>query len=253
LFESRIAGIIASVLSISRATVDHQASFQELGGSSLDAIVVASNLRKINIHISVSDILQSSSIREIAACRTELNLAEAAPPPPFSLLPEGAELNLARLEDAYPVTPLQEGVIVDAVLGNINYVYQRIYKLQGVSSSQVHSAVEAVLARNTILRTSFLLWKKSFLQVVKPTATLPETLVKGKSLDSLLRDLSRKDMPINGPLVRAAVLDDEILVLEMHHALFDFWSSQFIIEDTIAILKGNHTISRLPFSSYIAY
>lgn len=250
--ESKIVGIIATVLSIPLATVDAETSFQELGGSSLDAIVVASNLRKIHIHIPVSDILQSASIREMAACRTESKVEEIVPPP-FSLLPQGAKLNLDGLEDAYPVTPLQEGILADSILGNASYVYQRIYKLQGVTPSQVRSAMNIVLSRSNILRTIFFPWKRGFLQAVKHTATLPWTLVKGKSLPNFLRESAGIEMPLDEPLIRAAVVEDELLVLEMHHGLFDFWSSQFIIEDTIAILEGRSIIPRLPFSSYVAY
>ena len=247
-----MAEVIANVLSISLGTVDPEASFQELGGSSPDAIVLASNLRKINIHVSVSDILQSSSVGEIAAYRTKSKIqGDVAPPQPFSLIPESVKLDLSGSEDACPATPLQESILADVVLSNVNYVYQRIYKLQGVSPTQVRSAMEEVLARNTILRTTFLPWKKSFLQVVNPTAILPWTNVRCQSLENFLDDMSTKEMSFDKPLIRVSVVNDEILVVEMHHALFDFWSRQFIIEDTIAILQGSHSISRLPFSSYV--
>ncbi|KAH8651945.1 nonribosomal peptide synthase side [Tricladium varicosporioides] len=252
-FESRIFAIVASVLSISLATSGIEASFQELGGSSLDAIIVSSKLRKVNIHVSVSDILQSSSIRDISACHTESNLGGVAPPLPFSLLPERVMLDLTGLEDAYPVTPLQEGILADSISGNLNYIYQRIYKLQGVSPSLLRSAMETVLASSSILRTAFFPWKRTFMQVVKPKTTLPWKIVRGKSLESFLHDTLKNKMSLEEPLVRGAVINDEFLVLEMHHALFDFWSSQFIIEDTIAILQGNYKIPRMPFSSYIAY
>jgi acyl carrier protein len=178
--EPRIAGTIASVLSIPRETVDLEASFQELGGSSLDAIVVASNLRKIGIHIAVADILQSESIREMAASCTEAKLESVVNPLPFSLLPQGTDINLAGLEDAYSVTPLQEGILADSILGNANYVYQRVYKLQGVTPSQVRAAMNTVISRSSILRTIFFPWKRSFLQAVKQTAVLPWTVVRGR-------------------------------------------------------------------------
>jgi hypothetical protein len=251
--DAKIAEAIAATLSISPDTVDFSVSFQELGGSSLDAIVVASNLRKIDIHISVSDILQSESIRQMLDCQTEPNLEIATRPAPFSLLPQGAKINLAGLEDAYPVTPLQEGILADSILGTVNYVYQRTYKLQGVSSSQVQSAMNEVLARSNMLRTVFYPHKRSFVQAVKKTAEIPWTVIKGASLHSVMRESSKEEMPLDEPLIRVTIIDDDILLLEMHHSLFDFWSSQFVIQDTIAVLQGESTIPRLPFSSYVAF
>ncbi|KFY40715.1 hypothetical protein V494_03345 [Pseudogymnoascus sp. VKM F-4513 (FW-928)] len=249
----KVAKEIATALSISPDTVDFSVSFQDLGGSSLDAIVVASNLRKIDIHISVSDILQSKSIRQMLACQTEPNYGVSTLPAPFSLLPQGATINQVGLEDAYPVTPLQEGILADSILGTVNYVYQRTYKLQGVSSSQVQLAMNEVLARSSILRTVFFPHKRSFIQAVKKTARIPWKSIKGASLDSVMRDSSREEMPLDEPLIRVTVIDEEILLLEMHHSLFDFWSSQFIIHDTISVLQGKLTVPRLPFSLYVAF
>lgn len=249
-----IAQIIATVLSIPASMVDPEASFIELGGSSLDAIVIASSLRKMQVHISVADILESKSIREMAMCRTEPHPEYEITPRPFTLLPEGVKFDRTGVEDAYPVTPLQEGILADAIMGNANYVYQRVYKLNGVSPAQVRVGLEMVLARNSILRTTFFPWKRSFVQVINQTTTLPWTQDSGTSLESFLRKSSAIEMPIEGPLIRAAVVEnDDILVLEMHHSLFDFWSSQFVIEDTVAILQGKPTIPRLPFSSYVSF
>jgi len=251
--ESKIIQICSDVLSIPPEVISLDASFQELGGSSLDAIIVASKLRNANISVTVPDILQSITLREIATRCKESDSVKVTTLAPFSLLPEGHGLDLTAIDDAYPVTPLQEGVLASSLLGNQDYVYRRIYKIQGVSAFQVRSALKKVLARNSILRTTFSPWKKGFLQVVNKTAALPWKLVKGESLDNFLRDSAQADFSLDGPLIRSSVFNSDILVLEMHHALFDYWSSQFIIEDTIAILQGNEDISRAPFNQYVAY
>lgn len=251
--DAKITGAIAAALSISPDTVDFSVSFQELGGSSLDAIIVASNLRKIDVHISVSDILQSESIRQMLECQTEPKSEVATRPAPFSLLPQGAKINLVGLDDAYPVTPLQEGILADSILGTVKYVYRRTYKLQGVSASQVKLAMNKVLARSSMLRTVFFPHKRSFIQAVKKTAEIPWENISGVSLDSVMRDSGREGMPLDEPLIRVTVIDEEVLLLEMHHSLFDFWSSQFVIQDTIAVLQGKSTIPRLPFNSYVAF
>ena len=186
-------------------------------------------------------------------CQTGPKSEIATMPAPFSLLPQGAKISLVGLEDAYPVTPLQEGILADSILGTVNYVYQRTYKLQGVSSSQVKLAMNEVLARSSMLRTVFFSHKRSFVQAVKKTAEIPWKDIKGASLDSVIGESGREEMPLDEPLIRVTVIDEEVLLLEMHHSLFDFWSSQFVIEDTIAVLLGKSTIPRLPFNLYVAF
>ncbi|KAI9786517.1 MAG: NRPS [Peltula sp. TS41687] len=252
-FEATVAEVVASVLSISLAVIDFEASFQELGGTSLDAIVAASKLRDLNINISVPDLLQSESLREATLRRADSTMNEMSSLAPFSLLPEDSNMNLTGLEDAYPVTPLQESVIADSMLGKANYVYQRVYKIQGMNPSQVRSAIEAVVARNTILRTSFVPWKRTFLQIVRKAVSIPWKTLRNKSLESYMLESASEEMPLDDPLVRAAVLNDSLLVVDMHHALFDFWSSQFIFADAISLLQGQDPISRTPFSTYVAY
>lgn len=253
MFEFQIAGVVASILSISTANVDLDSSFQELGGTSLDSIVASSRLRKLSIHISVADILQSSSLREMALRRSDVTTTDASPPAPFSLLPKTANLDPDGHEDAYPATPLQEGIIADSMLGNANYVYQRVYKIQGVTTPKIRSALEAVVARNPIFRTSFVPWKRTFLQTVKKSISLPWKVMSNSSLESYNARMADEDMELDGPLIRAAVLKDSLLVLDMHHALFDQWSSQNIFTDAISILQGQDPVSRSPFSAYVAY
>lgn len=249
----QIAEVVASVLSISISAVNLDSSFQELGGTSLDSIVAASRLRQQNIHVSVPDILQSSCLREMALRCTARTKPGVGPPSPFSLLPQATNLNLDRLEDAYPVTAIQEGIIADSLLGNSNYVYQRVYKLQGPTPSQIRLALEDVISRNPIFRTSFVPWKRTFLQIVKKSASLPWKVMSDSTLDFYNAQMHNEDMPLDGPLVRGAVLRDNLLVLDMHHALFDHWSSQFIFIDAISILQGREPIIRSPFSTYVAY
>jgi hypothetical protein len=117
------------------------------------------------------------------------------------------------------------------------------------------SALIQVIERSKILRTTFIPWKRTFLQVVNSSITLPWTTITDKNLQHFLQDPSGDEMSLDGPLIRAAILNDEYLILEMHHALFDFWSSQFIIDDAVRIMKhGATTIPRrLQYNSFVAY
>ncbi|GME52113.1 putative nonribosomal peptide synthase protein [Neofusicoccum parvum] len=252
-FESAISQVAAELLHIEAEALDLSSSFQELGGTSLDAIVLASKLRHAGIHLAVPDILQSPSLRGLAERQSSADPADDETPRPFSLLPDRSVPNMDKFEDVYPVTPLQEGILADSILSNANYVYQRVYRIRGVSLSRVRSALEAVVAQNPIYRTSFIPWKKGFVQMVRASKGLVWEEVQGKSLDVMRREAGLQTMALNEPLVRAVALDGEYLILQMHHALFDYWSRQFLVVDAVAMLRGEVPVIRKPLSVYVAY
>jgi hypothetical protein len=137
------------------------------------------------------------------------------------------------------------------MMGRAQYIYRRIYQLNGVSVSDVRSALEQVIASNPILRSVFLPWKRTHIQAVKRHPQLEWTVTSDISLES---NNSIQEMSLDeGPLVRAEILNSKWLILEMHHALFDFWSSQFLVEDANAILKGQKPAPRMSFNAYVEW
>jgi acyl carrier protein len=251
--KSDVKQVLAEALFLSPSKINPAATFQELGGSSLDAIVLASKLRTIGFNIPVSDILQDLSLHDIFSKPQVAFSGPTEPPAPFSLIPPGSLTNAEEFEDAYPATPLQEGILVDSALGNANYIYQRVFKIQGKTVGQVKNALDEVIHRSPILRTTIKPWKRSFLQMIKPSLAIPWKMIRNQSLTTALEKLSKSPMQLDGPLLRAAVLDSEYLILEMHHSLFDFWSSQFIFADMVALLQNQEPVKRTPFTAYVAY
>lgn len=250
-FELKVLDAVAATLSLSATAVSLDASFQELGGSSLNAIVLVGKLRAAGVQVSVPDILQAATLRDL---RPEPALVTGEVPAPFSLLPEGASArHTPGLEDAYPATPLQEGLCLESIIGSADYVYRRTYRIQGVEPVQVRQALETVIAANPIFRTSFTQSKRSFIQTVRKAVQLPWKEYRGVTLDRAIEDLKEDPLELDGPLVRATVLDDSLLVVEMHHCLFDFWSSKFLAADAAAVLRGEQPVDRPPFSAYVAF
>lgn len=253
--ETDVREMLGQVLSMAPEKVNPGASFQELGGSSLDAIVLSSKARSIGVQLAVPEILQDTPLHQVFSKPRTVLSSQAGPPTPFSLLPEGAPLpNANELEDAYPVTPLQEGILADSMLGNANHVYQRVYRIQGKTTvDQVKEALDAVVQKSAILRTTFKPWKRSFIQMVKKSLNVPWKTVPSGDLNTVLRQLESSPMELHGPMLRATVLASEYVILEMHHSLFDYWSSQFVFSDMVPLLQGHDSTKREPFSSYVAF
>ncbi|KAI0165441.1 hypothetical protein GGR52DRAFT_575533 [Hypoxylon sp. FL1284] len=252
--DTDVREMLGQILSMSPNGVNADANFQELGGSSLDAIVLSSKARSIGFHLEVPDLLEDTPLHEVFGKPRGEAVGPMGPPDAFSLLPDNAPVKKTDdIEDAYPVTPLQEGVLADTMLGNANHVYQRVYKIQGKTQvDQIKEVLNLVVQKSPILRTTFKPWKRSFVQTVKKFINVPWKTMSG-DLNTALKKLQGQPLEIGGPMLRATVLGSDTLILEMHHSLFDYWSSQFVFADMVAILKGNDAISRAPFSPYVAY
>ena len=248
--EEAVIKIVAKRLSMPSTLIDIEATFQDLGGSSLDAIHVASELKYIGISVTVGLILQAETIKGIAAGSKSVVSSRAVPPDPFALVP--TTFNRGVAEDAYPATPLQEGIVADSVLGKGNYTYRRMYSFREISSLQLRRAFLSVVRNSSLLRTTFVPYKRTFMQIVDRVANLPWKEIRA-DIDDFLKSPIDAHIDVHGPLLRCTVLNGNVLVVDIHHAIFDFWSNHFIFEDINSTLLGQDPTARAPFSSYVQY
>ena len=199
--------------------------------------------------------------RLIDHCRT---LAEPRfTPSDFPLAPLRQELldRLARtvpggvIEDVYPLSPLQEGLLFHSRFsaGDELYFDQLSCTLTGdLDRAAFARAWRVVVARHSILRTGFF-WAGDAapLQVVWPAADLEVT---GESWDGVsveererrltqyLRDDRRRGFELDRPpLMRVAVFSagrEHRLVWSRHHILMDGWSGVLVQEEVFACYEA---------------
>lgn len=248
--EDLILQAVAARLSIAPSNIDLYASFLELGGSSLDAIRVATSLKEKGIAVDVASLLQAENLKAVAdQCKpTEAHTLKE--PEPFSLAPP--KFRWKDAVDAYPTTPLQEGLLADTLMGNAQYVYRRAYRINNVSPSQLKAAFISVIGQSALLRTSFVTHKASFVQAVNKSIKFPWQEVKA-DIGSFMKSPLQNFDDITAPLLRLVVLNGKVLVVDIHHVLFDFWSNRFLFDDVNATLLGKTPLPRAPFSSYVRY
>ncbi|HEU0079782.1 MAG TPA: condensation domain-containing protein, partial [Longimicrobiaceae bacterium] len=181
------------------------------------------------------------------------------------------------IEDVYPLTPLQAGMLFHTLYapGAQVYVNQYVFSLRGgPDAAALRSAWQEVLGRHPVLRTVFL-WESLDrpLQVVHRGATLPWA---ERDWRSLPRDAQRSELKgyleadrergfdlTEPPLMRVALLrmaDDEWeLVWSYHHLLFDGWSIGLILRDVFALYEaslrgtGPALPRTRPYRDYVAW
>ena len=182
-----------------------------------------------------------------------------------------------RVEDLYPLSPLQEGILFHSLAGGETQAYQVqvAQRLEGALDAELFLRAWAeVVARHAVLRTSFV-WQglRHPLQRVHDSATLPWTVEDWRGRPAaeqeaaleryLAQDRARGFALDEAPLMRCALfqVDDQArwFVWSQHHLLLDGWSSsrgkEYVFHLYHAWSRGRPVRrGRLrPFRDYIAW
>ncbi|OOF92826.1 hypothetical protein ASPCADRAFT_133220 [Aspergillus carbonarius ITEM 5010] len=247
--------IFAEVLKLSLDTLTPSTSLTAMGGSSMDAILISSRARNIGLKLAVPALLSGRTIVELVGQATTGGQEETvAVPENFSLMPEGVSIDTTDIEDILPATPLQAGLIVDSMLERGHYMYHQAYALGEVSLQSFQDAFQKVVNATPILRTRFRGHGASFLQIVHKSMPVPWETSFASADNFIVTDRASKGaFTESTPLIRAAAVKGNHVVIAIHHALYDHWSSAFILHDVLEILNGQAAPIRPSFKLFIQY
>ncbi|TGY36629.1 non-ribosomal peptide synthetase [Stenotrophomonas maltophilia] len=151
------------------------------------------------------------------------------------------------VEDIYPATPLQQGLIHHSLLDpdGGTYLIQMDFSLpDALDVDRLVAAWQRVLAGHAILRTAFVqLADSRLLQVVQPAPALPvqrlDWRARQNDAEAAWQQLQARDRAVGfdfavAPLLRLhiAQMPDHAhrLLLTYHHALLDGWSIPLLLE-----------------------
>ncbi len=145
------------------------------------------------------------------------------------------------IEDIYPCTPLQEGLLSLSLKRPGDYIMQRTLELS-TDINKFCRAWEEVSRRMAILRTRIVQNDDiGLLQVV-----LDENIhwVDATGLEAYLEADRGLPMEIGRPLIRYALVKDDTgtskwFVLTIHHALYDGWSLPLIVNAVDRVYRGD--------------
>ncbi|PLB52030.1 acetyl-CoA synthetase-like protein [Aspergillus steynii IBT 23096] len=252
--ETILRQLVATELGMPESKVAATDSFLELGGDSLSAISLVANARNIGLQFSMSSVFQADSIRTLAAeirkIDGELNLQYQ----PLSLVNGDrhalvqqaavqCHLRPSDIEDIYPCTPLQEAMIGFSLQQPGSFQADFSFSLPAtVDLGRFWDAWDTVISARPILRTRIVqLFLPHALQVVVRSA---QTRQEQPYEDTF--------MTLGTPLVQLSMAGPVTFTLTMHHALFDQWSYDLILEDVEAVYRGLTLVpqSYAPFIRY---
>ncbi|KAI1404992.1 non-ribosomal peptide synthase [Hypoxylon fuscum] len=247
--EKKLAQLWSQVLGQDVQVGAHD-NFFNSGGDSLRAMKLVAQARMQDILLTVADIFANPVLSDMALVARPGSNEMSVEVPPFSLLNNQwsedsarhdcavlCDLDPSKIEDIYPCTPLQEGLMALSAKVSEAYVAQRVVELADQTAARnLAKAFEVAAEDCPILRTRI---------VQVPSYGLMQVVVKddfdckwlsGQSLNDYLVQDRSDPVQLGRPLVRYGVVVNEIgtgkshFVLTMHHALYDGWSMPLVVE-----------------------
>lgn len=242
-------------------------SFFRLGGDSIGAMRMISVARNQGLALTMNAIFQHPVLADMAKDLRLLGQNEDKPLEPFSLLPpttdpeslvvqaaEKCQVDATAIEDIYPCTPLQEGLMYLTSQDPTAYVIQETFKLpKSVDIPRFQAAWEAVVARSTILRTRIFVTANGNFQVLlkEPMMWSYET-----DLPTYLANDSAKSMTYGQPLARYGLLEtseQRYFVWTAHHAVYDGLTMPALAKQVSAEYNKEIALPETPYNRFIDY
>ncbi|MBK7992399.1 MAG: amino acid adenylation domain-containing protein [Blastocatellia bacterium] len=271
--EEILTAIWIEVLGIKQVGIDD--NFFALGGDSIRSVQVLSQARNYGLNLTLKQLFQAQTIRELAkeAKISSTNLSDIPITTAFSLISEHDKALLPNnLDDAYPVSILQAGMLFHSEYNVDSAIYHDIFSFvlkTYLDVDKLNQAIASLIKRHTILRTTFSFSDYSRpLQLVQKTAFAPLTIVNIRTLSK-----DEQDKQINewletektrgfdwkqAPLLRFQIhclTDDTFyLSLSFHHAILDGWSIASMLTELFqlynSLLNGEELILKALESDY---
>ncbi|MFD4909223.1 amino acid adenylation domain-containing protein, partial [Kitasatospora purpeofusca] len=252
--EERLAAVWSEVLELPQVSVED--SFFELGGDSIRAVRLVGALREAGYDVSIPDVFEHRTIATLATRldgRTTGHSLIAAVAP-FALVGDRDRDRLpADVVDAYPLSQVQTGMLVEMLASADEHVYQninsfRIPDAEPFDETAMRAALATVGTRHEILRTSVALTGYAQpLQLVHAHAEIPFAVHDVRELTGHQQaDLTKAfvadehtagfDMA-NAPLLRVTVHVEADnawrLTVGYQHAIADGWSLNSLLMELL--------------------
>ena len=233
--QRRLAGLFAELLGRDGAAVGADDSFFELGGHSLLATKLVAAVRStFGVELGVREVFELATVAALAAF-VDGPAARAALPPLMAAERGPGEREPAVLSSAQLRSWFTYRVDGPSATNNIPFAAE----LRGPwDIDAALAAIDDVVARHEILRTTYREIDGVPHQIVHPPAALPVRRAEGVGQDWLTAQLDAErrqivDLESDWPIRAAAFStpDKHVLSLVMHHIAGDHWSAGVLFTD----------------------
>lgn len=259
--ERTVRGIAAEVLAVDQARIDADGNLFRLGLDSLNVISLALKLQKLGFDSSVSKILSSPTVKEIALRpsqrvengRTIRHLPKRIADLERRFMAKYRDsLNISNLALIRPCLPLQETLVASSLdrEGETLYVNHIILQLSPeVDHQRFVQAWMMTAEDHDMLRTCFREFENHFVQLVLRQSSLSIDHINRSAADCGLSSLRERQSEIAlgiianiecKPPIRLTLASPNaegqngMLQVSLHHALYDSESFSMILDEVYA-------------------
>jgi amino acid adenylation domain-containing protein len=273
--EVTLARMWEVVLRLSEDSIGAEDSFFRLGGDSIGAMKLVTASRKEGLVLNVASIFAHTKLSEMAASAVVLSSEDvnAEPEPdtvPFELISEEKRRLIIEfaasecgvfpdsVQDIYPCSRLQEGLIGASTKEPGSYVAETIYRLpHGTDIARFKEAWNKVIATEAILRTRIIyVQDQGFLQVVLRDGVEWHHLTDLQDISEAHRHLPAKH---GGALTTYAIVGEDtsspFFVWTAHHAVYDGWSLPIMLNkvEEEYLRPSKDELTTVPYSRFVRY
>jgi hypothetical protein len=277
--EKKLQSVWAAALGLDPGGVGIHDHFLHSGGDSFTAMRLVSLANMTGISLTVADVFQHPKLADLAGCldqKAESTQQAVDEIPPLALwkdiqvgearhasiakelgqLAAQCRISAADIEDVYPCTPLQEGLMAITAQQPRAYIGRWAFKMPDtIDATRFQNAWRDLVRVAPILRTRIVPGRLSgALQVVVREELLWST---GSDLEEYLDEDAAKSITYGAPLVRPAIINasnkQRYFVLVAHHSTFDGWSLTKLFECVLRLYAKEDIPVVPPFTRFIQY
>lgn len=245
--EKQLAAMWAHVLNIDALSIGVEDHFFRLGGDSIGAMRLVTLARQSDINLTVASIFEKATLLDMAHSAHPVSKAVVTAVQPFSLISNLASVDVLKrevaaiaridveaIQDIYPCTPTQEGLVALSIREPGAYVAQLVYRLpDDIDAVRFKKACDLVVQAQPTLRTRIVHTEDTgFVQVV-----VAEDAPQWSTVASLGEvEQSWRQLPLHngGRLANYNLVDNGstgvLFVWSIHHALYDGWCLPLILD-----------------------
>ncbi|UKZ82422.1 NRPS [Trichoderma virens FT-333] len=268
--EKNLANLWAQVLKISSEDIGKNDSFLQIGGDSISSIHLVSLAQQSGISLTVASIFADSKLSTMALSAGDGKIEPIHDVEPFSMAPTRdldtlledvrAKCGLsstAVVEDIYPVTRFQEGLMALAVKQPGSHIAKQVYRLsRNVDIARFKAAWKTTMELCSNLRTRIVLSDDASIQVVLKDVDHWED-TSNMTLKSYLETNQNSHMTYGSALSRHALIEqadgNDYFVWSIHHAVFDGWTTRLILNTLFSAYMGDEITPLNPYTRFINY
>ncbi|MCV0025607.1 surfactin non-ribosomal peptide synthetase SrfAB [Bacillus sp. XT-2] len=234
--EKKLAKIWEGILGVKAGVTDN---FFMIGGHSLKAMMMTAKIQEhFHKEVPIKVLFEKPTIQELALYLEESESKEEQTFEPIRQAP---------YQQHYPVSPAQRRMYILNQLGQASTSYNvpAVLLLEGeVNKDRLEHAIQQLISRHEILRTSFDMIDGEVVQTVHKNISFQLEAAKGREEDAeeLIKSFIQPFELNRAPLVRSKLIQLEeerhLLLIDMHHIITDGSSTGILIGDLAKIYQG---------------